>query len=379
MATDSPSTTAVLTTLLRHGTMSRSDLAERIGRTAPSITKAVQQLTADGYVAETPQESASPRVGRPARDVVLVPDRELVAGLNLTGTSVVATVVDLSGAVLAEEVADCPSLDPAEVLATAADLVDRLASRMPRPEAVRTIGVGLSGDIDRRQGVARSSAFLGWTGVAIAEPLQRLTGRSVVVDNDVHALAVAESFNGAGLDVDGLALITIGDGIGCSLIINGRIIRGAHDVAGELGHIPVAAADPEAKPCRCGRIGCLESTAGTTAILERLRAAGAPADSLDALATATDPITASVLDDVGAAIGRGIATVISLFGPDLVIISPTHPASFARMESSLRAAIGRHAFGASAEATIMVRPTTARDWARGAAVAAIEARFATGF
>jgi predicted NBD/HSP70 family sugar kinase len=379
VAADSPSTTAVLTTLLRHGSMSRSNLAERIGRTAPSITKAVQQLTADGFVAETSLEQASPRVGRPPREVMLVSDRELVVGLNLTGTSVVATVVDLSGAILAESATDCRSHDPADVLASAADLVEQLASGLPRPEAVRTIGVALSGDIDRRQGVARSSAFLGWAGVAVAEPLQRLTGRRVVVDNDVHALTVAESWNGAGLDVDALALITVGDGIGCSLIIEGRIIRGAHDVAGELGHIAVAATGPEANLCHCGRSGCLESVAGTAALLDRLRAAGVPVESLDDLATAADPITATVLDEVGAALGRGIATVISLFGPDLVIISPTHPESFARMESSLRAAIDRHAFGASAEATIMIRPTTARDWARGAAVAAIEARFGTGF
>ncbi len=377
MAADSPSTTAVLTTLLRHGSMSRSDLAERIGRTAPSITKAVQQLTADGFVAETSREPAPPRVGRPPREVVLVPDRELVVGLNLTGTSVVATVVDLSGAILAEGAVDCRPHDPAEVLTAAANLVEQLAARSARPEAVRTIGVALSGDIDRRQGVARSSAFLGWAGVAVAEPLQQLTGRRVVVDNDVHALTVAESWNGAGLDVDALALITVGDGIGCSLIIEGRIIRGAHDVAGELGHIAVAAG-PEAKPCRCGRLGCLESVAGTAALLDRLRAAGVPVESLDDVATAAGPVTAGVLDQVGAAIGRGIATVISLFGPDLVIISPTHPESFARMESALRGAIDRHAFGASAAATIMIRPTTARDWARGAAVAAIEARFGTG-
>ena len=92
----------------------------------------------------------------------------------------------------------------------------------------------------------------------------------VVVDNDVRALTIAEEWFGIGVDTDSFAIVTIGTGIGCGLYLNGDVVEGAHGVAGEIGHLPLA---PAEIVCSCGRRGCVETVASSAAILSSIREA----------------------------------------------------------------------------------------------------------
>ncbi len=125
-----------------------------------------------------------------------------------------------------------------------------------------------------------------WSGatslVALAE---EASGLPVTVDNDVRALTVAEQWFGDGVGLSDFAVVTVGAGIGCGLVVHGRVVSGSHGVAGEIGHVQVV---PDGLPCRCGDRGCLEAVASDAAITARVREVTGVlvADATEALALA---------------------------------------------------------------------------------------------
>ncbi|SDS73916.1 Sugar kinase of the NBD/HSP70 family, may contain an N-terminal HTH domain [Actinopolymorpha singaporensis] len=375
-----PSVTEVMATLVRHGPMSRLAVAERAGLTSPSVTKAVRLLMDAGYLAdvaaEVRGEPEPTRMGRPTHVLTLRPERELFAGVNITGEAVIGTVVDLGGTTRAHRRVQCRSHDPHDVFAVVRTLMAAMSRSLGRrSRRLHTICVALSGDVDRARGTSRYSPFLDWHEVDVAGPVERLTGIRTILDNDVHALTVAEFWSGAGLGAESLALVTVGSGVGCGLMLDGKIVRGAFDVAGELGHVILEADGPD---CRCGRRGCVEAYAAEHAISRRVSAGLKRETTFDeavALATAGRQEARAAFVEAGTALGRGIATLANITGPQRIVVSPTREAAFDLMAGSLRRSYAACAYGAASRARLVIRPTGEDDWSRGAAVAAIEARF----
>jgi predicted NBD/HSP70 family sugar kinase len=193
------------------------------------------------------------------------------------------------------------------------------------------------------------------------------------VENDVRALTVTENLFGAGRDVSSLAVVTIGAGIGCGLFLNGRIVRGAHGVSGEIGHLPLASDD---LVCSCGRRGCVETVASTQAIVDRVRTVTGRADlTIDdvfALAHDGDPAAVDAFAAAGTAIGAALAALVNLVGPELVVIAGEGVTEYDLYADRLRATFAEHAFGAAMDCEIVLTPHTFNDWARGAAACVIE-------
>lgn len=213
-----------------------------------------------------------------------------------------------------------------------------------------------------------------WSGatslVALAE---EASGLPVTVDNDVRALTMAEQWFGDGVGLSDFAVVTVGAGIGCGLVVHGRVVSGSHGVAGEIGHVPVV---PDGPPCRCGDRGCLEAVASDAAITARVReVTGVPvADATEALALARagDEGARAVYARAGEAIGRGIATVANLLGPERVIISGEGLAAYDLFAGQVRDAFAAAAFGSAARCELRTRPLPFEEWARGAAATAIQ-------
>jgi predicted NBD/HSP70 family sugar kinase len=258
------------------------------------------------------------------------------------------------------------------VLASIADLVQDLlteAGGVP----VLGLGIAVSGDVDRTEGTVRYSPFLDWHDVPLAELAALTTGLPVTVDNDVRALTVAEQWFGAGAGLSDFAVVTVGAGIGCGLVVHGRVVAGAHGVAGEIGHVTV---DPNGPLCHCGNRGCVEAIAGEAAIVRRIREiTGAElADAAEALALARRGVAGAreVYARAGEAIGRGIATVANLLGPERVIISGEGLAAYDLFAEQIRDAFVAAAFGSAARCDVLTRPLPFEEWARGAAATAIQ-------
>ncbi|MFF8731052.1 ROK family protein [Streptomyces sp. NPDC015171] len=382
----SPAAAQVFTTVLSHGPLTRLDAGRRAGLSPAAVTKAVRPLLAAGYLVEGAgsgeaaglgegaDEAARPALGRPAALVRVNGERALFIGVKATGDELIAVLTDLCCRVRLARRAPLPDRTPGPALAAIAGLVHELRAHAAESDApVAGLGIAVSGDVDRAEGVVRYSPFLDWRDVPLAELASAACGLPVTVDNDVRALTVAEQWFGAGAGLSDFAVVTVGAGIGCGLVVHGRVVAGAHGVAGEIGHLVV---DPAGPVCHCGNRGCVEAIAGDAAIVARIREVTGRhvTDSAAAVALAHQGLTGAreVYARAGEAIGRGIATVANLLGPERVIISGEGLAAYDLFAEQIREAFATAAFGSAARCDVQTRPLPFEEWARGAAAAAIQ-------
>ncbi|MGW2702862.1 ROK family protein [Streptomyces sp. NPDC001340] len=369
-----PAASQVFTTVLSHGPLTRLEAGRRAGLSPAAVTKAVRPLLEAGYLVEGADEEARPALGRPAGLVQVNGERALFIGVKVTGDELIAVLTDLCCRIRLARRVPLPDRATRKVLASIADLVQELLGHAAESGApVRGLGIAVSGDVDRAEGVVRYSPFLAWRDVPLAELARMTSGLPVTVDNDVRALTVAEQWFGAGAGLSDYAVVTVGAGIGCGLVVHGQVVAGAHGVAGEIGHIVI---DPAGAPCHCGNRGCVEAIAGDAAVVARIREVTGRqvTDSAEAVALAHQgvPGAREVYARAGEAIGRGIATVANLLGPERVIISGEGLAAYDLFAEQIREAFTAAAFGSAAQCDVQTRPLPFEEWARGAAAAAIQ-------
>ncbi|MGW0945684.1 ROK family protein [Streptomyces sp. NPDC002623] len=369
-----PAASQIFTTALSQGPLTRLELARRAGLSAAAVTKAVRPLIESGYLVEDADPDAPVALGRPANLVRVDGGRALFLGLKLTGDEIIGVLTDLRCRILLARHVPLTDRAPKAVLTSVAEIVRELLTEADG-YGVRVMGLGIavSGDVDRGEGVVRYSPFLEWRDVPLAELASTVTGLPVTVDNDVRALTVAEQWFGAGVGLSDFAVVTVGAGIGCGLVVHGRVVAGAHGVAGEIGHVTV---DPNGPLCHCGNRGCVEAVAADPAILARIRErtgveVTGTAEAVE-LARRGDPEAREAYARAGEAIGRGIATVANLLGPERVVISGEGLAAHDLFAEQIRSAFAAAAFGSAAQCDVQTRPLPFEEWARGAAATAIQ-------
>lgn len=371
---NTPAASQIFTTVLSHGPLTRLEVARRAGLSPAAVTKAVRPLIEAGYLVEDADEPARPTLGRPANPVRVDGGRALFIGVKVTGDEIIGVLTDLCCRIRVARHALLPDLEPKGVLASVAELTgELLAAAGDLGVPVLGLGIAVSGDVDRGAGVVRYSPFLEWRDVPLAGLAAATTGLPVTVDNDVRALTVAEQWFGAGVGLSDFAVVTVGAGIGCGLVVHGRVVAGAQGVAGEIGHVTV---DPVGPPCHCGNRGCVEAIAGDAAIVRRIReTTGVEVTDTAAaveLAHQGDAGAREAYARAGEAIGRGIATVANLLGPERVIISGEGLAAYDLFAEQIREAFTAAAFGSAAQCDLQTRPLPFEEWARGAAATAIQ-------
>ncbi|WP_212910087.1 ROK family transcriptional regulator [Streptomyces sp. TS71-3] len=374
-----PAASLVFTTLLSHGPLTRAEIAQRTLLSAAAVTKAVRPLMEVGYLVEGADDGVRAALGRPANRVRVDGGRALFIGIKVTGDEIIAVLADLCCRVRVARHVGLTGRSPEAVLPSITALVQELLTEADGfGVGVQGLGIAVSGDVDRRTGTVRYSPFLEWRDIPLAEIVETATGLPVTVDNDVRALTVAEQWFGAGVGLSDFALVTVGAGIGCGLVVHGRVVSGAHGVAGEIGHLSI---DPLGPPCHCGNNGCVEAIAADPAILRRVREAtglsvATAAEALD-LAHRGDPGAREVYARAGEAIGRAIGSVVNVLGPERVIISGEGLAAYDLFAEGIRDALAASAFGAAAQCDVMTRPLPFEEWARGAAATAIQSFIGT--
>lgn len=371
---NTPAASQIFTTVLSQGPLTRLEVARRTALSPAAVTKAVKPLIEAGYLVEDAADEARPALGRPANPVRVDGGRALFLGVKVTGDEIIGVLTDLCCRTRGARRAPLADRAPQPVLTAIADVVAELLSQANElGVGVHGLGVAVSGDVDRAEGVVRYSPFLNWRDVPLAELASLTVGLPVTVDNDVRALTVAEQWFGAGVGLSDFAVVTVGAGIGCGLVVHGRVVAGAHGVAGEIGHVTV---DPAGPPCHCGNRGCVEAIAGEEAIVRQVReATGVEVrDAAEAVTLAHRgvPGVREVYARAGEAIGRGIATVANLLGPERVIISGEGLAAYDLFAEQIRDTLTAAAFGSAAQCDVQTRPLPFEEWARGAAATAIQ-------
>jgi predicted NBD/HSP70 family sugar kinase len=370
----------IFVTVLTRGPIARNEIAQLLGISAATVSKAVRPLLEAGYLAESDATEADGPLARPGRPVVplrVVAGREYVIGIKLAGGHLVGVAVDLLANVRATREAKLRTHKVDAVATTVSRLVEELRAEVVRlGGTVTRVGVGVGGHVETGRGLVRYAPFLDWHDIRLAEILADRTGLPVVVENDVNSLTVAEQWFGAGVGVASFAVVTIGAGVGCGLVVDGVLVRGAHGLAGELGHVPIQLDGPR---CRCGNTGCVETLASDEAILNQVRAATGRSD-LDLagaarLARTGDRGATAAFTVAGEALGRALAIVANLLNPHRIVLSGEGLAVSDLFESVAREAFSRHAFGQAVECELLTRPLPDHTWARGAAAVAIQHLF----
>ncbi len=212
----------------------------------------------------------------------------LVAGLDIGGTKTLAVALDASGRVMASERAATPTDGADGIVATAVDTVAALAGHLEiDARTFDVLGVGIPGRVRPGDGSVSHAVNLGLGGgaLAVGPRIEHALGVPTFVENDVNAAALGAAAllaPGGGAD---LAYISIGTGVAAGLILDGRLRRGHHGAAGEIGHLCV---DPGGPRCACGQRGCLEAVASGAAI-SRQWPGDAAATDLFAAAAAGSP------------------------------------------------------------------------------------------
>lgn len=291
----------VLQSLRRIGPASRADLARTTGLTRVTVADLVEDLMAEDLVVELGTRSDT-RVGKPATLVGLRPDGAHIVCLDLSDESrVLAAVLDLTGTVLHRRSRSLRGRTGENAVEAVIGICHQMVALATRP--VLGIGIGTPGVVDP-DGVVVLAANLGWHGQALAARVHDDLGAPVHVANDANTAALGEhTFGGAA--GSGLMVVTVGQGVGSGLLLDGALLRGHHDAAGELGHVVV---DERGQACACGRRGCLETVLAAPALRRSL-------EGLD------DEHRRAVLAKVGRRLGTALAPVVSVLDLREVVLS----------------------------------------------------------
>ena len=249
----------------RPGT-SRTQLAQQTHLGKATVSVLVQELINESLVCEDGNGVPPATAGRPPVSLRLNSTARFSIGLEITGRECISALTDLYANPL--RVMRKPMCDP--TVATAVDcLAESVTGLLEGYDkgALLGIGVGVPGPVDAARRRVIRAENIGWTDVPLGPLLEERLGTPVTVVKRQNAGALGEYWHGVGRGKANLLYISVAVGIGCGVIIGGKLYEGASGSAGEIGHMTVI---PDGRPCRCGSNGCLETVSSLPAI--RLRA-----------------------------------------------------------------------------------------------------------
>ncbi len=307
------------------------------------------------------------------------PSSHFVIGIDLGGTNIVVSAMSLDGSRLYGEASE-PTLarEGAEaVVARMARMVETCIETTVREggvprENIIGVGLGAPGTVDRERGLVMVAPNLQWHDFPLVSKMTALTGLPVKIDNDANCATYGEWWLGAGRGGRNMIGITIGTGVGGGVIVDRRLYHGSSDAAGEIGHITV---DLNGRQCGCGNYGCLEAYASGSAIAGRAREAlarGEPSilpgmvnGDLSLITAATvykaasqgDAIALELVRDTAKFLGTGIANLLNIFNPDVVVLAGGVTQAGEALFGPLRTEVRRRAFKTASDACRIVPGT----------------------
>lgn len=313
---------AVMDVLLNAGATSRADLAKLTGLSKQTMSEVIRVLESGGFVRV--KGVTSGRVGRAAVIYEVDPEAGYVVGAELGVTSLRVSLANLVGGIVASTEAPAEALSGTALLSALGGLKDELiAGAGIAPDKVRVAAVAMPGVVEPDSGrLSLSPNLPGLGAVDVRTLLVAELGCTVVIENDINAAVIGESWGGCAVGVDEVAFVSLGTGIGLGALAGGRLIRGMSGAAGEIGFLPIG--DDPAGADSLER-GALESAIGGRGIRVRYRALGGdagltPADIFAAAATGSDPAAVAAAHDIARIAALAMVAVHAVLEPRKIVV-----------------------------------------------------------
>lgn len=314
--------------------MPRVQVARELGVSPASVTTLTSELIEMGLLEEVSaqRDQGDGGRGRPAVALGVRADARLVAGIKLSDREHTAVIVDFAGNLIADEAIPRQpgAMELADLVDVSATLVAGLCSKAQIDVSqLSAIGLGVPGFVDSATGVVHWSPVLAGRHVPLARAAGERLGRPVHIDNDANLVTLAELWFGAGRGLSDFAVVTIEHGLGMGFVMNHRIYRGGQGLGMELGHTKVQL---DGALCRCGQRGCLEAYVADYALVREATTAlnwtsretqsvNILLESLFDHAKAGNAAARSIFHRAGRYLALGLANVVNLFDPELIILS----------------------------------------------------------
>ena len=313
----------LLEQIRRSGELSRADLARTSGLSKPTVSLGLANLERAGLV-----RISGVRTGVPGPAAVLYevhPEAGFVLALDAGSQFLRGAIMDFSGALRAKATIPARATNGhgrvAQLVQLARTLLGDLGLAMS--DLTQTV-LGSPGVYDpRRDALALAGALEGWDQPDVLTELRRVFGSSLMVENDVDAAALAEQAHGHGRNVNSFAFVSVGTGVGMGLVLGGRLHRGAHGAAGEIGFLPLDHGEiSDARDAR--KRGSLEASASAAGIVRAARRAGiakpGEARAVFAAAERGDQRAKRVVADEALLVAKAILAVITVADPELIVL-----------------------------------------------------------
>ncbi|HEY3112616.1 MAG TPA: ROK family protein [Gemmatimonadaceae bacterium] len=300
-----------------------------------------------------------------------------IVGVDLGGTNIVAGAMPVDGS---REIAmhTTPTLANTGAEAVAdriAGMIEQvIAQTISETGANRSdfigVGIGAPGPLNRAKGIVIVTPNLGWKNFPLRDEISSRVKLDASLDNDANCATLGEFWCGAAVGGTNVIGITLGTGIGGGLILEGKLYHGSSDVAGEIGHTSI---DANGRRCKCGNYGCLEAYASGPAIAERAREAlrgdegesimismvdgdqrKITAQTVYEASKRGDAIATEVVRETARILGTGVANLLNIFNPDIVVLAGGVTQAGDALFQPLRAEVKRRAFKPAVQACRIV-------------------------
>lgn len=318
----------VLHAIRSAGSIARIDIARKTQVSPATVSTITSELLGAGLIEEIEplsKQTATKR-GRPRVALRIRGAAHLIAGIKIASKAATAILVDFDGNTVAdhEEPLSSAVMSAQELSERVGQMLASVTRKIDRPMAdLSAVGVGLAGLIDANKGFVHWSPSLSERNVALGQTLNKALPFPAFIDNDANLVAMAEQRYGEGRGRSNFIVITIEQGVGMGIVLNGNVYRGERGCGAEFGHTKVQL---EGALCRCGQRGCLEAYVGDYALLREanIRPSDTPERDLSALfeqAQAGDAMAKTIFDRAGRMFAMGLANMINIFDPELVILA----------------------------------------------------------
>jgi N-acetylglucosamine repressor len=352
-----------LNLIREHQPISRADLARRMKIGRGMVTALVGELLEEGSIYEGATVDA-PRGRKPKMLHVRTRDR-LVIAIDVRFSRTYLMLGDFAGTQVALETFET-LYSPEELVAELAERIRRLCRTHGGPDDCQGVGLVVPGMVDQKLGLVLNSPQLGWRNVPIRQLLADAVGMPVFVENAPIACALSQMWLGQrGSGSTDFVYVTVSEGVGAGIVVNGEVVRGHNYTAGEFGHIPL---DPNGPRCLCGAKGCWEALTSNLATVGRylghesspeqirtaLRNNDLTIETLINRARTGDERAGAAIAETGRYLGQGLAMIVNALNPAKIYVGGEITAAWDLIEGKLRDAIRERALVESAAHTPII-------------------------